>query len=107
LTAVRGWSSAIPSLFLSYRRSDSPDTVKLIHERLKQRLPRGEIFYDHESIPLGEPFPDRLRATVTTADSVPVIIGPRWLNLLRSRQGAGIDHVRDTLKAPPTAGPRP
>jgi hypothetical protein len=30
----------MPSLFISYRRSDSPDTVKRIHERLKQRLPR-------------------------------------------------------------------
>ena len=44
----------MPSLFISYRRGDSPDTVKLIHERLKKRLPRWDIFYDHESIPLGE-----------------------------------------------------
>lgn len=40
----------MPSLFISYRRSDSPDTVKLIYERLKKRLPRREVFYDHESI---------------------------------------------------------
>jgi hypothetical protein len=35
------------TLFLSYRRADSPDTVKLLHERLKARLPRWQIFYDH------------------------------------------------------------
>jgi hypothetical protein len=34
----------MPSLFISYRRTDSPATVKLIHERLKRRLPRWEIF---------------------------------------------------------------
>ncbi len=52
----------MPALFLSYRRGDSPDTVKLIYERLKRRLPRWDIFYDHDSIPLGEQFPERLRA---------------------------------------------
>jgi hypothetical protein len=64
------------SLFVSHRRGDSPDTVKLIHERLQKRLPRWEIFYDHQSIPLGEKFPDRLRAKVTSATAVLVIIGP-------------------------------
>ena len=54
----------MPLLFISYRRADCPDTVKLIHERLKRRLPRWEIFYDHESIPLGEQFPERLQAKV-------------------------------------------
>lgn len=65
----------MPALFISYRRSDSPDTVKLIHERLKRRLPRWEIFYDHDSIPLGEEFPERLRAKVSEAAVVLVIIG--------------------------------
>jgi hypothetical protein len=34
----------MPSLFISYRRSDRPDTVKLIYQRLKKRLPHWEIF---------------------------------------------------------------
>jgi hypothetical protein len=72
----------MPSLFISYRRTDSPDTVKLIHERLKRRLPRWDIFYDHESIPLGEQFPERLRAELASATVVLVIIGPRWLEIL-------------------------
>src|SRR6516225_3142567 len=84
----------MPSLFISYRRSDSPDTVKLIYERLKKRLPRWEIFYDHESIPLGEPFPERLRAKVASATVVLVIIGPRWLEILHERKSAAVDHVR-------------
>jgi serine/threonine protein kinase len=84
----------MPSLFISYRRSDSPDTVKLIHERLKQRLPRWEIFYDIESIPLGEQFPERLRAKVTESAVVLVVIGPRWLEILNERRSAPVDHVR-------------
>jgi hypothetical protein len=35
------------TLFLSYRRSDSPDTVKLICERLKAGLRNWDVFYDH------------------------------------------------------------
>src|SRR5216684_3929972 len=89
---------SMPSLFMSYRRDDSPDTVKLIHERLKRRLPRWEIFYDHESIPLGEQFPERLRAKVASAAVVLVIIGPNWLKILQERKGAALDHVRAEVR---------
>ena len=88
----------MPSLFISYRRSDSPDTVKLLHERLKKRLPRWEIFYDHESIPLGEQFPERLRAELASAAVVLIIIGPKWLEVLKERKAAAIDHVRAEVR---------
>src|SRR5215467_1876639 len=94
----------MPLLFISYRRSDSPDTVKLIHERLKHRLPRWEIFYDHESIPLGEQFPERLRTKVASAAVVLVILGPRWVDILHERQGAAIDHVRAEVRLALAAG---
>src|ERR1700692_583625 len=86
------------ALFVSYRRGDSPDTVKLIHERLKRRLPRWEIFYDHESIPLGEQFPERLRAKVASAAGVLVSTGPKWREILHERKGAAIDHVRAEVR---------
>src|SRR5579862_1451939 len=88
----------MPSLFISYRRGDSPDTVKLIHERLKRRLPRWEIFYDHESIPLGEQFPERLRAKVASAAVVLVVIGPKWLKILQERKSGAVDHVRAEVR---------
>ena len=88
----------MPTIFISYRRSDSPDTVKLIHERLKRRLPRWEIFYDHESIPLGDQFPERLRAKVGSATVVLVIIGPKWLEILQERKSSAVDHVRAEVR---------
>jgi serine/threonine protein kinase/formylglycine-generating enzyme required for sulfatase activity len=88
----------MPSLFISYRRGDSPDTVKLIYEGLRKRLPRWDVFYDHESIPLGDVFPDRLKDKVTSATAVLVIIGPRWLNILRDRPTNAIDHVREEIR---------
>ncbi|MEQ1906438.1 MAG: protein kinase, partial [Pirellulaceae bacterium] len=88
-----------PTIFISYRRSDSPDTIKLIYERLKRELPRWEVFYDHKSIPPGEAFPERLRREVTTADVVLVVIGPSWLQTLQERSALpGVDHVREEVR---------
>jgi WD40 repeat protein/serine/threonine protein kinase len=95
----------VASLFLSYRRSDSPDTVKLIHERLQKVLPRWEIFYDHQSIRQGEEFPELLRTKVTSATAVLVIIGPQWLEILHQRRGgAAVDHVREEVRLAMEAG---
>jgi serine/threonine protein kinase len=91
---LTSWRNPVPSVFVSYRRGDSPDTVKLIHERLKQRLPRWGIFYDHTSIPLGEEFPELLRTKVASASAVLILIGPKWLDILHERKSAPIDHVR-------------
>ena len=88
----------MPSLFISYRRGDSPDTVKLIYERLKKRLPRWEIFYDHDSISLGEQFPERVRAKVAAATAVLVVVGPKWVEILHERKNASIDHVREEVR---------
>jgi hypothetical protein len=85
------------AMFLSYRRSDSPDTVQLLYERLKQHLPRWEIFYDHGSIPVGEKFSQLLRDKVTRATAVLVIIGPKWVQLLEARRREPIDHVRTEI----------
>ena len=86
-------------IFISYRRTDRPDTVKLIDERLRIELPRWEIFYDHKSIPPGEAFPERLRREVMSADVVLVIIGPNWLtSLLERKLLANVDHVREEVR---------
>ena len=86
------------SLFLSFCRSDCLATVALLHERLKARLPRWQIFCDHQSIQPGEPFPERLRKEVTTAEVVFVIIGPQWLRLLHERRTLPVDHVHEEIK---------
>jgi serine/threonine protein kinase len=87
------------SLFLSYRRGDSSGTVKHLYERLKSRLPRWIVFYDHKILLPGEDLPERLRHEVTTAEVVLCVIGPRWVDLLRERQHwTEIDHVREEVR---------
>ena len=86
-------------IFISYRRDDNPDAVKLINERLKKLLPSWEIFYDHHSLDLGDRFPDELRQAVTDAEFVLVVIGPRWLELLNERKVASeTDYVHEEIR---------
>jgi serine/threonine protein kinase/formylglycine-generating enzyme required for sulfatase activity len=95
----------MPVIFISYRRQDSPDTVKLIHEQLKQQLLRWEVFYDHKSLRPGEDYPELLRLRVTSARAVLVVIGPKWLEILKQRANVpGVDHVREEVGLALTSG---
>ena len=93
------------TLFVSYRRADSPGTVKHIYDRLKLRLPRWTLFYDHKNLAPGEDFPERLNQEVTSAKVVLVMIGPRWTEALKQRKGGpDIDHVREEVRLALQAG---
>jgi WD40 repeat protein/serine/threonine protein kinase len=93
------------SLFLSYRRADSPGTVKYLFDRLKSRLPRWTLFYDHKVLLPGEVLSERLRYEVTSAEVVLCVIGPRWLDLLKERRDRPeIDHVREEVRLALSAG---
>jgi serine/threonine protein kinase len=93
------------SLFISYRRADSPGTVKNLFDRLKTRLPRWMLFYDHKNLTPGEDFPERLRQEVTSAKVVLVAIGPRWVESLKERRNRPeIDHVREEVRLALDAG---
>ena len=86
-------------IFISYRRSDNPDGVKLVYGGLKKLLPGWEIFYDHKSLDLGTQFPDELKQAVTDADFVLVVMGREWLNELRERKKAGeTDYVLEEVR---------
>lgn len=76
----------MPSIFISYRRSDSADAAKLIYERLIKLFPGWQVFYDHKSLDYGDIFPDRIRDAVLRADIVLVTMGPRWLDILQERK---------------------
>ena len=86
-------------VFISYRRGDNPDGVTRIYERLKKLLPTWEIFYDHHSIELGAEFPEKIKQAVTDAEFVLVIIGSKWLELLKQRSESGeLDYVHEEIR---------
>lgn len=85
-------------VFISYRRDDNPDGGKLVYERLKTLLPSWEIFYDRKSLGIGSNFPEELRQAVTDAQFVLVMIGPKWLELLKDRKDSGeTDFVHEEI----------
>ena len=85
-------------LFISYRWDDEAGTVKRIVECLQELLPQWQIFFDQESISLGQSFPDQYRRAVSEADVVFVMIGPKWLSHLLDRRDEAIDHVRSEVE---------
>ncbi|MDA4133039.1 MAG: toll/interleukin-1 receptor domain-containing protein [Thaumarchaeota archaeon] len=66
-------------VFLSYRRSDTAGYAGRLHEDLGKRLGSENIFIDVESIQPGENFEDVLKETVSSCETLLVLIGRLWM----------------------------
>jgi hypothetical protein len=75
------------SVFISYRRDDTKWAVLPLRERLEAVLGAGTVFHDVVSIAAGVDFRPELVEGIGRADVILVLIGPRWLDELRKRQG--------------------
>jgi hypothetical protein len=51
---------ALSATFISYRRSDSPDAVGRIYDRLVSEFGKAQVIKAVDSIPLGQDFRDLL-----------------------------------------------
>ncbi len=71
----------MPTIFISYRRADSLESTGRVYDRLAEAFGAECVFRDIDSIPLGIPFPELLRQTLSRANVVLVIIGPSWLSV--------------------------
>jgi hypothetical protein len=65
-------------VFISYRRDDAAGYAGRVEEALERRLGRGSVFRDVLDIAPGEDFVSAIRARLSGAHSVLVLIGPRW-----------------------------
>jgi eukaryotic-like serine/threonine-protein kinase len=68
----------LPGIFISYRRSDNPDAVGRIYDRLVSEFGKARVFKDVDSIPLGQDFRGHLNDVVGGCAAVLAIIGPKW-----------------------------
>ena len=71
-------------IFISYRRSDSKSEARSICQRLERTFGKGKVFIDVDSIRPGEDFQSVLKEDLAKCNVMLVVIGPRWLELLRS-----------------------
>lgn len=75
----------MPTVFLSYRRSDTGGEAGRLADALQHKLGRRFVFRDVVSISPGDRFDTVLESQLATAKLVLVLIGPTWLEELKKR----------------------
>src|SRR6266540_3071475 len=70
----------MPSIFISYRRSDSKVYAARIYDELVDVFGRRNIFKDVDNIPPGSDFRGVLKEAVSQCEALLVVIGTTWLN---------------------------
>jgi Tol biopolymer transport system component len=80
------------AIFISYRRSDSPDATGRIYDRLVAEFGKAQVFKDIDSIPLGMDFRGHLNQVVGGCAAVLAIVGPGWID---TRGTAGQRRLED------------
>src|SRR5690349_5086869 len=69
----------MPSIFLSYRRSDVPAHAGRLYDRLVGHFGTDNVFMDVDTLEPGEDFVERIQARVARCDVLLAVIGPAWL----------------------------
>jgi len=75
----------MPTVFLSYRRSDTGGEAGRLSDALQNSLGKRFVFRDVVSISPGDHFDTQLETQLATAQIVLVLIGPTWLEELKKR----------------------
>jgi hypothetical protein len=88
----------MPQIFISYRRSDSPDVIGRIYDVLAESFGAENVFRDLDSIPVGTPFPSFLEETLGNTDVVLVVIGPDWLHVRNAEGQRRLDDPDDFVR---------
>ena len=84
-----------PSIFISYRRSDSGGHAARLFSQLSCCFPMDELFFDLSSVEIGNDFPEVIDQAIRAAKVVLVVIGPGWLDVLNRRATEpDVDFVR-------------
>jgi hypothetical protein len=86
------------AIFISYRRTDSKNTVGFIADRLQQRFGEDRIFWDIDSIPPGVDFRAYIVSRVSQCTACLVVIGPNWLNATHADGRRRIDDANDLVR---------
>src|SRR5438045_761491 len=87
-------------IFINYRRDDERAQAARIRDRLAYWHWRRNIFMDIDNLKPGQRFDAELEHALTKARVFLAIIGPRWMELLNSRQQSGErDYVREEIAA--------
>jgi hypothetical protein len=90
--------SEIKSIFISYRRSDSPSATHTLHNLLVDNLGENRVFIDLDDIPYGARFSDLIEKEVGLCDAAVAVIGPRWLETMGEDGRRRLDDPDDWVR---------
>jgi TIR domain/WD40-like Beta Propeller Repeat len=93
-----GDEKKLPGIFISYRRSDTPDAVGRIYDRLIAEFGKARVFKDVDSIPLGQDFRGHLNDIVGGCATVLAIIGPKWTDIRNEAGQKRLDDPDDFVR---------
>jgi hypothetical protein len=74
-----------PTVFVSYRRSDSPSAARQIADALRARFGADGVFFDTRDLRPGTDWHRDIEDRVRAADVVVVVIGPQWVTIADDR----------------------
>ncbi|MDD5579914.1 MAG: toll/interleukin-1 receptor domain-containing protein [Methylobacter sp.] len=69
------------SIFISYRRADSPGYVRALMSDMRNFFGSKHVFLDMEDIPAGSDFPLIIDEAVSNCELLLALIGPSWIDL--------------------------
>ncbi len=86
------------TIFVNYRRDDSPGTAGRLRDRLADAFGPDSLFMDVDNIPAGVDFVGHLSAQVAVCDVFLAIVGPNWLNAIGETGCRRIDNPDDFVR---------
>jgi hypothetical protein len=74
-----------PTVFVSYRRSDSPSAARQIADALKARFGDDNVFFDTRDLRPGTDWHRDIEERVRACEVIVAVIGPRWVAIADER----------------------
>jgi hypothetical protein len=88
----------MPSIFVSYRRSDAPGHAGRLYDRLVSRFGEANVYKDVDSMKPGADFTEVIERTIERCDAMVVVIGRGWLETEPGSDAPRIDDPRDWVR---------
>ncbi|WP_247237712.1 DNA/RNA non-specific endonuclease [Telluribacter sp. SYSU D00476] len=85
-------------VFISYRRSDAPDTTERIYDHLIRRYSNRNVFKDVDSMTPGVDFRTHVKSTILNSKVMLVIIGRHWLDTKDDQGKRRLDDPEDYVR---------
>jgi formylglycine-generating enzyme required for sulfatase activity len=88
------------NIFISYRREDAAGSAALLYEHLSRAFGESNVFMDVDNVMAGQRFDQQLERALAECQIFIAVIGPRWLDLLKSKRVARErDYVHEEIAA--------